>query len=146
MRTRRLSEVLDDMHFGDRPDIFQDRCEILEGDARVTKQKPAVKSYWNIFSDWKSNLNEPKPSMSDWKVLELKKNAQNVGKRMRTDKEMSQEDYFDDWRFNLELDSSSSRHRRRSCDELEDDDLIMLSSPLKKLKHDIQVRHSKKYP
>ncbi len=146
MRTRRLSEVLDDMHFGDRPDIFQDRCEILEGDARVTKQKPAVKSYWNIFSDWKYNLNEPMPSMSEWKVLERKKNAQNVGKKMRTEHAKSQEDYFDDWRFNLELDSSSSSsswHRRRSVEEMEDDDLIILSSPTKKIKHDIQVHHCK---
>ena len=100
VRMRRMSEVIEDMPFEDRPDIFQDRCEILESDARIVKKKPPVKSYWNIFSDWKFNLKEPAQPMSDWEILERKKNAQNLGK-MEKRVVLDQEDYLMDWRLNF---------------------------------------------
>lgn len=131
-RTRRLSEVLDDMPFGDRPDIFQDRCEILESSTRTVKRKPTQKCYWNIFSDWKFNLKETSPSLSEWKVLELKKNARNVGKKEEEEEELSQEDYFSDFRSVFDAES---RHRRRSISELDEDELI-IESPMKKIKQE----------
>ena len=77
-RQRRISEVLDNLPFDDQPDIFGDRCELLEtapsragaidvkpplaraarrvkeGQRRLRRQK----SYWNIFSEWKKIFNE----------------------------------------------------------------------------------------
>ena len=69
-RQRRISEVLDNLPFDDQPDIFGDRCELLE---TASSKAPAAKkvkigqrrrrlrrqkSYWNIFSDWKKIFNE----------------------------------------------------------------------------------------
>eukprot|EP00095_Tigriopus_kingsejongensis_P001669 maker-scaffold857_size87770-snap-gene-0.27 protein:Tk01669 transcript:maker-scaffold857_size87770-snap-gene-0.27-mRNA-1 annotation:"glycine betaine l-proline transport atp binding subunit" len=61
-RKRRISEVLDNLPFPDQPDIFEDRCELLEA-SRKRKQrkgKKPVKAYWNIFDDWKKIFHEPK--------------------------------------------------------------------------------------
>jgi len=78
-RQRRISEVLDNLPFDDHPDIFGDRCELLEtaptragaidvpppplakaGGKRVTEVRRLrrQKSYWNIFSEWKKIFNE----------------------------------------------------------------------------------------
>ena len=75
-RQRRISEVLDNLPFDDQPDIFGDRCELLETAptragaidvptlarvARRVKEGRRVKrqkSYWNIFSEWKKIFNE----------------------------------------------------------------------------------------
>ena len=113
-------------------DIFQDRCEILESSTRTVKRKPTQKCYWNIFTDWKVNLKETSPSLSEWKVLELKKNARNVGKKEEEEEELSQEDYFSDFRSVFDAES---RHRRRSISELDEDELI-IESPMKKIKQE----------
>jgi hypothetical protein len=123
VRTRRLSEVLDDMPFGDRPDIFADRCEILESDQRFAKKKPPPKSYWNIFQDWKHVLREPTPPLSEWEVLERKKNAQNVGKKKREEVEMKDpEDYFQDWKKNLDPRRRQMKKKRN----LEQEDFLQV--------------------
>lgn len=120
VRTRRLSEVIDEMPFEDRPDIFQDRCEILESDAKFSKKRPVVKGYWNIFSEWRHNLKEPAKPFSDWEILERKKNAQNLSKKKMRNREivLDQEDYFEDWRHNL-VPKKRPQKRRRAL-ELED--------------------------
>lgn len=60
-RQRRISQVLDNLPFADHPDVFSDRCELLEGskgtDKRKKKERPKM-SYWNIFNQWKRNLDE----------------------------------------------------------------------------------------
>ena len=72
-----LSQLLEGLPFEDRPDIFADRCEILEGSAAATgarsqegrRRKKKVRrwteqkaeeqmGYWDIFSEWKGNLEE----------------------------------------------------------------------------------------
>ena len=79
-RQRRISEVLENLPFDDHPDIFGDRCELLEtapsragaidamppltraakrvGKNRRRRWPRRPKSYWNIFSDWKKIFNE----------------------------------------------------------------------------------------
>ena len=60
-RQRRISQVLDNLPFSDHPDVFSDRCELLEGSKLVVKKKKKERpkmSYWNIFNQWKRNLNE----------------------------------------------------------------------------------------
>lgn len=60
-RPRRFSEVLDNLPFDDHPDVYGDRCEILEASKkrkeRQARKRPA-KLYWNIFDEWKRNLDE----------------------------------------------------------------------------------------
>ena len=73
-RQRRINRVLDNLPFDDHPDIFSDRCELLEGRSKIVafnrradkaqrvggkgRSNKPVKCYWNIFSDWKRNLDE----------------------------------------------------------------------------------------
>ena len=69
-RQRRISEVLENLPFDDQPDIFGDRCELLETASfkapaakkiKIGQQRRRLrrqKSYWNIFSDWKKIFNE----------------------------------------------------------------------------------------
>ena len=105
------------------PDIFQDRCEILESNTRMVKRKPTQKSYWNIFSEWKFNLKENSPSLSEWEVLERKKNALNAVKKTQVD-ELEQEDYFSDFRsfFDAESCCKPRSIAKREDEELEQED------------------------
>lgn len=79
---RRISQVLENLSFLDRPDIFGDECDLLEMEngggannkadrAKDSKAKKANKGikrrnnrpqmrYWNIFDEWKWNLIEDK--------------------------------------------------------------------------------------
>ena len=77
VRQRRISEVLENLPFDDQPDIFGDRCELLEtaptraGAIDVPSAKAAKgakkgrgrrlrpqRCYWNIFYEWKKIFNE----------------------------------------------------------------------------------------
>ena len=106
------------------PDIFQDRCEILESNTRMVKRKPTQKSYWNIFTEWKFNLKETSPSLSEWEVLERKKNALNAVKKTCVGDELEQEDYFGDFRNVFEAESCRKPRSiaKRGDDELEQED------------------------
>ncbi|TRY69157.1 hypothetical protein TCAL_14218 [Tigriopus californicus] len=61
-RQRKISEILDNLPFEDHPDIFNDRCELLEASRKrkARKSKKPIKAYWNIFGDWKKIFNEPR--------------------------------------------------------------------------------------
>ena len=106
------------------PDIFQDRCEILESNTRMVKRKPTQKSYWNIFSEWKFNLKENSPSLSEWEVLERKKNALNAVKKTQDHDELEQEDYFSDFRsfFDAESRGKPRSIAKPKYEELEQED------------------------
>ena len=57
-RPRKLSEVLDNLPLEDQPDVLGDKAEAAKKrKARQAKRRPA-KLYWNIFEDWKRNLDE----------------------------------------------------------------------------------------
>jgi hypothetical protein len=108
----------------------QDRCEILESDTKVTKKKPASTSYWNIFKDWRRvYLKEPPIRMSEWEILERKKNAQNAGRKIREASLLDQEDYFESWRRNLVPKKRPMKLRRR----LEPEDYMMIWSQVSDL-------------
>ena len=81
-----------------------------------------MRSYWNVFKDWRFNLKEPTPTLTDWEVLERKKNAQNVGVRKREEVVLDQEDYFEDWRQNLVPRKLPQKKRRA----LEQEDHMMI--------------------
>lgn len=101
-RHRRISEVLENLPFDDHPDIFFDRCELLEdsGAAARRRMKPArnwpgtgkrpQKSYWNIFYDWKRIFNEErtaKKSQRRQKNLKRRpKTKKRANKNMKADK------------------------------------------------------------
>jgi hypothetical protein len=72
----------------------------------------------DYFKDWRKNLMEP--------------STKTAGKRER-----SPEDYFEDW---LQIFERESRHRRRSVDELDEDEMIGVASPYKKIKQDFQSK------
>ena len=89
----------------------------------MVKRKPTQKSYWNIFSEWKFNLKENSPSLSEWEVLERKKNALNAVKKTQVD-ELEQEDYFSDFRsfFDAESRCKPRSIAKRKDEELEQED------------------------
>jgi hypothetical protein len=45
---------------------------------------------------------------------------------------LDQEDYFEDWRHVLE--HREPRPRRRSVDEMQEDEIVIIASPFKKIK------------
>jgi len=141
-------------------DIFSDWVRMLiKSDIRINadindvfwnisfKKRPAVKGYWNIFSEWRHNLKEPAKPMSDWEILERKKNAQNLSKKMKKkDKEvfLDQEVYFGDWRQNLVPKRRPQKRRR----VLEQEDHLMIWSKVfdEKRKSRGRKRKAKKSP
>jgi len=89
---RRISQVLENLPFDDHPDIFQDRCEILESNGTITAKRDKEKfgkqikkmclspSYWNIFQEWKWNLREL-PTGVKKRKRQRRKNRPHLTKR-----------------------------------------------------------------
>ena len=111
VRQRRISEVLENLPFDDQPDIFGDRCELLEtapsragaiGMPPTKATKAAEKGrgrrlrpqrcYWNIFYEWKKIFNEShsrrqkrKRNFKHRRRPKLPRTAQNGEKREQKD-------------------------------------------------------------
>ena len=149
-RERRISEVLENLPFQDRPDIFEDRCEILEtatamksiGDDRrqpprkqVTGRKKQPKCYWNIFDEWKKIFREPRPRVGKRRQQKRKassRKANEARKRRRGGNKKrvlppqpaldTPEDFFCDFLSAFEENVLLCDRGRRRSRELVDDD------------------------
>lgn len=83
-RQRRISDVLDNLPFEDHPDIFNDRCELLEASRKrkARKGKKPIKAYWNIFGDWKKVFNEPRSFYKTKQVAKFRGRQRHAKKKL----------------------------------------------------------------
>ena len=167
---RRLSRVLESLHIGDRPDIFADRCELLEGRTRLNRRRNDKDlGADDFFSDWRGNLQEKRggrgkgkrrrrgrrsraPTAKREGQQQQEEEVKIFKKRRRSGRNNKEKKNKADFAslFNLEDDGKKDEAcpvvgRRRSRDEVEDEEVMIKENSPKRFKpeqHQHQQRGS----